>query len=80
MWIKTQKGNLCNLDRATDVILSMTTDHDKPYDVRVYSNGLDDFTTIFGGTKEQCREVMEEIALWALPHELNSIARHTKSE
>lgn len=78
MWIKTQKGNYCNLDRVASVMMSINMDRDNPYSIHVFSG--EDSITIFSGTKDQCREVMEEVAMWILPHELNSIAKHTKPE
>lgn len=78
MWIKTQKGNLVNLDKAASVILSTNMDREKPYSIHVFFG--EDSVTVFSGTKDQCRDVMDEIALWTIPHELNSIARHTKPE
>lgn len=76
MWIKTQKGDYCNLDRATDIAVTRIADGDSHHTVRVYFHDADDFTVIFSGTKDQCRDVIDEIAMFLTITYINSLNKH----
>ena len=63
MWIYTQSGNLCNLSRATDVMIRLNTAGEKKlYDVRVNFDESDHTIVSVHEKKDDAVTVMGDIA------------------
>jgi len=57
MWIKTIGGGIVNLNTSNSVYMAKGTEH---FTVRSNAS-LDDFDTVFKGTKEECQLFMDDL-------------------